>query len=115
MTDDGLQDGGALEVALELELADMAGAELIRANFPEAEVYESAAFTGFNKVTVIVSAAGEVLRRLITFFAKHRESYRGATLKIGPEEVSITGYTSEELRGLLDSGAVQKLLREMKR
>jgi len=115
MTDFSDQEAGEVDVVLELELADPAAADLLRAAFPEAEVYESAAFTGLNKVTVIVSAAGQVLRRLVAFFAAHRESYRGATLKVGPEEVSITGYTSEELQGLLDSGAVHKLLREMKR
>ena len=115
MSDIHEEDYGDLEVAVEFHPVDRAAARLVEETFAEDEVFVANAFTGTETVTVVVSAARAVLGRVLGFFAQHRQSFKDAVIKIGPEEISMTGYTMDEVRGLLDSDAVRKLLREMKK
>lgn len=101
--------------AVEFYPADAAAATLVKRAFAGEEILESDAFTGTQIVTVIVAATGKALGPLLAFFAANRPSYRDATVKIGRTEIALKGYTAEEVRGLLDSPEVLKLLKELKK
>jgi hypothetical protein len=64
---------------------------------------------------LIVSATRKGLGAVLEFFATHRQSFKDATVVLGRDEISLKGYTIEEVRGLFESPAMQKLLKEMKK
>jgi hypothetical protein len=116
MTDESIHDEFAdLEIAIEYRPADAAAAELVRRTFAGNDIFESKAFSGTEAVTVIISAARKVIAKALGLFTEHRKSFHGASIKIGKEEISLTGYTMEEIEGLLESGAILKHLRELKK
>jgi hypothetical protein len=116
MTDESTLDEFAdLEIAFEFRPADAAAADLVRQTFAGEEIFESNAFTGAETLTMIFSAARNAINKVLGFFAEHRKSFNGASIKIGTEEISLTGYTMEEVRALMESGVIQKHLRELKK
>ncbi len=104
-----------LEVVVEFHPNDAAAAEALKKQFANDEVFESEAFTGTHAVSLIVSATKKALGPVLEFFAAHRKSYKDATVKIGRNEISLKGYTIDEVKGLFESPTVQKLLREIKK
>lgn len=115
MTGAADDDFADVEVAVEFRPADAAAAELLKQSFADEEVFESNAFSGAWVYTVILSASRVALGKALEFFAQHRQSFKDASIKIGTEEVSLTGYTVEEVRGFLDSPSFQKTLRSLKK
>jgi hypothetical protein len=110
--DTGFED---MEIAVELRPADAAAAELVRQTFADEEILESNAFTGAEILTIIFSAAKGTIGKVLEFFVKHRESFKGASLKIGPKEVALTGLTKQEMEDILASGNIEKILAEMRK
>ena len=64
---------------------------------------------------MIVAATRNGIGTILEFFARHRQSYKDATIKIGRHEIEMKGYTIDEVKGLFDSPRVQKLLRELRK
>jgi hypothetical protein len=115
MTNLDTDDFTDAEIAIELRPADADAAELVKQAFADEEVLESDAFTGTEILTIITSLGKGAIGKFLDFFAKHRERFKGATVKIGTKEVALTGYSMEEVQNLLSSGAIQKIQREMKK
>jgi len=104
-----------LEVVVEFHPNDATAAEDLKKRFADEEVFESEAFTGTQALSLIVSATKKALVPVLEFFAAHRKSYKDATVKIGRNEISLKGYTIEEVKGLFESPMLQKLLKEIKK
>jgi hypothetical protein len=116
MTDESTLDEFAdVEIAIEFRPTDEAAADLVRRSFAGEEIFEADAFTGSETITVIISAARKAIGRVLGFFSEHRKSFNGASIKIGKEEISLTGYTMEEIQGLLESGVLLTHLRAVKK
>ena len=113
MTDDTRNVADA-EIAVEFHVADATAADLVKRIFADEEIFESSAFTGAEIITV-VSSVKKAFTKLLDFFAKHRESFKDAVVKIGPDEVSLKGYTMQEIQEFMASGSVEKILKAMKK
>lgn len=108
-------DFADLEVAIEFRPADVAAAELLKQSFTDEEVFESNAFSGAWIYTVITAASKDAIGKVLEFFIQHRQRFKDTTIKIGTEEISLTGYSMDEVKGFLDSPSFQKALRSVKK
>lgn len=115
MTDANDNEFAEVEVAIEFRPADTAAGELLKQSFADEEIFESNAFSGAWIFTVITSATKGAISKVLGFFAQHRQSFKDASIKIGTEEISLTGYSIEEVKGFFDSPSFQKALRGVKK
>lgn len=115
MTEATDNDLANLEVAIEFHPADTATAELLKQSFADIEVFESNAFSGAWILTVVTSATKGAIGKVLEFFAQHRQSFKDASVKIGTEEISLTGYSIDEVKEFFDSPSFQKALRGVKK
>jgi hypothetical protein len=104
-----------LEIAVAFYPSDEAAAELLKQNFAEEEIFESNAFSGAWILTIIVSASKGAVGKVLDFFSQHNQKFKGATVKIGKEEISLSGYSLEEVKEFFDSKPFQKALRAVKK
>lgn len=88
---------------------------LLTETFPDDEILESKAFSGDWIFTLILSAAVNTLGKALNFFIQHRASYKDAVVKIGKEEISLSGYSISEIENFFDNPRVHKALRELKK
>lgn len=109
------EDMGNLEIAVEFYPLDASSAQLIKETFADEEIFESSAFTGNDILTVITSAATGTLNNLLAFFSNNRNRYKDAVVKISPKELSLSGYTLKEIEAFINRGAVQEIMKEMKK
>lgn len=111
MGQDASVPNGEIELVVEFHPIDSQAVEPIRNAFPHGELFESNAFTGDSTVILIVAASIKAIGDVLQFFALHRQSYKDASIKIGRDEVSLTGYSTAEIESLLESPAVAKLVK----
>jgi len=103
------------DIVIELQPADRSTAELIKQHFIDEEVLESNAFTGAELITILVATGKDTLLKVLSFFTKHRESLKGASVRIGTQEVELTGYSIKEVTEFMESGNVEKIIDAMKK
>lgn len=103
-----------VEIAIQFHPINADVTELMKQSFADEEILISHAFTGAEIVTIVVSATKKSVGKALKFFAQYRQSFKDAAVKIGPKEISLKGYSMEEVIGFFDSEAVQKMLHEMK-
>ena len=115
MTETVENDFADLEIAIEFHPTDADAAELFKRHFVDEEVFESNAFSGAWIYTIIVSASRDAIAKVLGFFAQHRQSFKDASVKIGKEEISLSGYSIEEVKDFFDSKPFQKALRGLKK
>jgi len=101
-----------VEVAIIFEPVDNTGIELIKDNFDHSTIWESNSFTGPVLVTIIILL--ELISKALEFYATHRDSYKNAEIKIGKHEISMKGYTIEQIRKLSESGEIEKMIWKIK-
>jgi hypothetical protein len=79
----------------------------------EAEIVESEAFSGTELVTLIIPAVAPtviiLLDKLLNFYIQNRKSLRETSIKIGKNEVSLTGFSDEEINALVENGSLEKI------
>lgn len=109
--DDPFED---IEIAIQLQPTSAEVSALVKQTFADQEILTSNAFTGTEIMTIVVSATKKSVGKVLQFFAQYRQSFKDATVKIGPKEISLKGYTMEEVIGFFESEGVQKALTEMK-
>jgi len=115
MSEQNLEDFSDVEIAVELHPINAAAADLLKQEFGDEEIFESKAFSGAWIYTIIVSASKGAIGKVLDFFSTHRQSFKDATVKIGKEEISLSGYTMNEVKDFFDSKPVQKALRDLKK
>jgi uncharacterized membrane protein len=104
-----------LEIAIAFHPADEAAAQLLKENFADEEVFESNAFSGAWIFTIIVSASKGAVGKVFDFLSQHNQRFKGASVKIGKEEISLSGYSLEEVKNFFDSEPFQKALQAVKK
>lgn len=115
MSEEPFEDFSDIEIAIDLQPVDEAAAELLKQEFADEDIFESNAFSGEWIYTIILSASGGAIAKLLDFFTAHRESFKDATVKIGKEEISLSGYKMDEVKDFLDSDQFKKAMRSLKK
>jgi hypothetical protein len=100
------------EIIVDFTPLDEASAADIRAYFADDEVLESNSFIGSTLVTVILIAGNRALNKVLNYFLERRKGLKDATVKIGKDEISLSGYSVDEVKALIESGSVDKLVKE---
>ena len=102
----------APDIAIVFQPVSASALELLTASFPNEEVLESNAFTGAELLIVVLAATKGALNRVLTFFIQHRQSFKDATVKIGKDEISLQGYSMDDIQDFFKLDAVQQLLKD---
>jgi hypothetical protein len=105
----------APDLVAEFYLADSDAAVLVRQTFGGDELFESKAFTGVEVVALVTAATNTILSKVLRFFVEHRQSFKDAKVRIGPDEISLEGYSMEEIIRFSTTDPIAELLREMKK
>lgn len=79
----------------------------------EADVIESSAFSGTELITLIIPTIAPtvviLLDKILNFYIQNRKSIRETTLKIGKNEISLTGFSDDEIKSLIEHGSLEKI------
>jgi hypothetical protein len=102
------------EIIFEIHPSGQELASLVKAEFENEEVLESNAFTGAEIITIILGTGKDAILKVLRFFSKHRESLKAASVKIGKDEVQLTGYSIKEVTEFIESGNVEKIITAIK-
>lgn len=102
----------APDVAIEFQPISESALALLTDSFPDEEVLESNAFTGAELLILILAATRGTLNKVLDFFIQNRQSFKDATVKIGKDEISLQGYSMNDIQDFFKLEAVQQLLKE---
>jgi|GEM_PF-5428198 len=106
------QENQEQEIIVDFTPIDEASAADIRTYFADDEVLESNSFIGSTMVTVILVAGNRALNKVLNYFLERRKTLKDAIVKIGKDEISLSGYSIDEVKALIESGSVEKLVKE---
>lgn len=76
---------------------------------------ESNAFTGAEIITIILAAGKDTIFKVLNFFVKHRDSLKNATVKVGKDEIELSGYSMKEVEDFIESGNVEKVMSALRK
>lgn len=96
------------EIVVEFQLNDKSIKETLLLEFSELETIESNAFTGAEILTIILPASIVLIDKLLNFYLKNKEVIKG-TIKIGKDEINLSGYSTEDIQELTKDGSLEKL------
>jgi hypothetical protein len=103
------------DIAVEFRVGNAAAAEAIKKAFEDDEVLESHAFSGAEILTVLTKITLATIGKLFGLAAGHEKAIRSCTIKVGPKEVVLSGFTATELERLMTSGDLRRLVREVRK
>jgi len=98
------------EIVFVVEASDGALAEEMAALFDEGDVSTSDNFVGGTEIAVFLTAAKDVLAKVLGFVGKNRDRIKSAKLTIGRESVSLEGYSAGEVEQLLGSSGFRRAM-----
>lgn len=104
-----------LDFTIEFTTNSKESINLIKDYFSDENFIETSAFTGLQSINVFLTTAQGVLKKLTQFIQKHSRSYKDAKIKIGTEEISLEGYSMEEVEQFLERNAIKKHLTKIKK
>ncbi|MXV14531.1 hypothetical protein [Hufsiella ginkgonis] len=90
--------------------------EIIATSFKSDEVMRSKSFLG--KLTIgvlILSSVQLAIRTAFTVWQNHRKDLQSAKVRIGKEEVSFEGFSASEVKDMIESGNIDKVLDKLKK
>ena len=96
------------EIVFELQLTDKNIKAALLEEFKDLEIIESNAFTGVELLTIILPSSIVVFDKLLSFYIQHKQTTKG-TIKMGRDEISLSGYSTDELLELTKGGSLDKL------
>lgn len=80
---------------------------------PDTEIIESSAFSGTEIITVILPVVLPslviLLDKALNFYIQNRKSVRETTIKIGKDEISLAGFSEDEMKELIEGDSLEKL------
>lgn len=109
------EEGENLDIVFQFQPLDQEASSLVKQTFSDQEILESNAFTGLEILSVIILAAKPIVNRLLQFYVQYQERFKDASIKIGPEEITLKGYSMNEVEKFFDSEPVQDALRAMRK
>ncbi|RVT87160.1 hypothetical protein DXV76_03475 [Rhodobacteraceae bacterium CCMM004] len=98
------------EVAFVLQAHDKAVEEEARTAFPNADVEGSDNAVGGATIAIFVGLTHQVLRTVLSFINAREARLGPTTLRIGKDDITLSGYTADDAERLLNSPAVQQAL-----
>ena len=102
-------------LAIEFYPIDLAGfAEALRDDFPDALIGESSGYSGCEIVSIVVSASLIFINKLLNFYVKKRDVVSKAVIKIGKDQIEMSGLTSKEIKELLGSKDIEAILNQLR-
>lgn len=100
------------EVVVDFHTYDKSLATNIKALFQEQEILESNAFSGAEIITVITTSV-LALDKILNFYIQNRKSLKETSVKIGKDEIQLSGFSDKELQNMIESGSLAKLKQQM--
>lgn len=104
-----------LEIAIVFYPTDAIALELLKQNFVDEEILETNSFSGEWIYTIITSISKHITDKLAGFLSQNKHQFKDIKLKIGKEEISLSGYSMEEVKDFFDSKPVQNALQSLKK
>lgn len=104
-----------LDIALEFRVTDPETSAALQAAFADEEILTAHAFSGAEVLTVITTLSKKTLDKLITFFATPRTTTPKTTFKIGKNDITMTGYSREDVEALLASPHFKAAVRAVRK
>lgn len=101
------------ELVVDFQLRDTNLKAGIRDHFSEGEIIESSAFSGTEIITVIITSSVLALDKILNFFIQNRKQLKETSIKISKEEISLSGFTNEEIESFIEGGSIQKIREQM--
>jgi len=98
------------EVAFVLQAHDKWIEEELRAALPEAEVEGGDNAVGGATIAVFVGLTLQALKTILSFIGAREKRLGPATLRIGKDDITLSGYSVDDAERLLNSPAVQDAL-----
>jgi len=101
------------EIVVDFQLGQKSLVTDIHNNFSHNEIIESSGFSGTELVTVIISASVVAMDKILNFFLQKRKNLKETVIKIGKDEVSLSGFSDEEIQAFIASGSIAKIREQM--
>lgn len=103
-----------IEVAIVIETNDPAlGGDLAKA-VPGADFSVADRFVGGAEIAVFVSLVKDSLAPILGFLTANRDRVTKGSVRIGKEEIELTGFSDEQIINLLEQPAFKEALRTVK-
>ena len=96
------------EIVVEFQLNDKKLKGELLEEFKDLEIIESNAFTGAELLTIILPASIVLVDKILNFYIKNKKTAKG-TIKVGKDEINLSGYSTQELLELTKNGSLDKL------
>jgi len=96
------------EIVVEFQLNDKKLKGELLEEFKDLEIIESNAFTGAELLTIILPASIVLVDKILNFYIKNKQTAKG-TIKVGKDEINLSGYSTQELLELTKNGSLDKL------
>jgi len=101
------------ELLIEFQPADQATLEQLNETFSSEELLQSSSFDGTLLVTII-TAATAALREAFKFYKVHKASLKSAKIRIKGKEVSLEGFSADEINEMAEKGTIRKIQENLK-
>ncbi|WP_236981030.1 hypothetical protein [Membranihabitans maritimus] len=96
------------ELVVEFQLYDKKPKKELLEEFKDLEIIESNAFTGADLLTIILPASIVLVDKVLNFYVKNKQTTKG-TIKVGKDEINLSGYSTKEILELTQDGSLDKL------
>jgi hypothetical protein len=101
------------DIVIDFQILDKPIKTVIQDTFIGDDILESNAFSGTELVTVILTSTVLALDKVLNFYVQNRKSLKEATIKIGKDEIELSGFSNEELNAFVESGSIAKIKEQM--
>jgi hypothetical protein len=108
-----MQTENQTEILFEFQPADQATLDQLNETFNDEEILHSSGFDGTLLVAVITASA-TLIRALFMFYKAHKDALKSAKIKIKNKEISIEGFSADEINDMVEKGTLQQLLEKLK-
>ena len=103
-----------LEIVIDFQPRDKTTTNKIKETFDGLDIIESSGFSGTELVTVIISATVLAMDKILNFYIQNRKTLKATSIKIGKDEVELSGFTDEEIKKIIEDGSIAKIREQMK-
>lgn len=79
----------------------------LREILPKQIVTKQQSFDGIEIIAVIISTSAIYLDKILSFIIQNRKNIKRATLKVKQDEIFLSGFSSEEIKEIIDSGSIE--------
>lgn len=96
-------------IVVDFTITDQISKSEFSQEFSSEVVIESSAFSGTEIITVIISTSAIVLDKILNFFIQNRKTLKETTIKIGSDQIELSGFTDEAIQKMIENGSLTAL------